>query len=102
MRKRPDGGEPSSPSIIGIEAFKALFEAEHNPSHDQKWKHVPAAVAREALIRAQEIRDSDIDPGDAYLRGIADESYRVLREKLVAEVVGNFDPDTELSKLTDN
>ena len=55
-------GEAEQPETS--EAFRS--------SHDKRWDALgpeDALWVRQALVRAQELRTSDADPGDAYLEG---------------------------------
>jgi hypothetical protein len=100
MRKKQEG-KPNPPSA-NKEALEALFAAEHHPSHNQKWSRLRSDIARDALIKAHSLSERGIDPGDAYLQGIADLYYRLERDRLVDEIVQCFDPDAELSSLSDD
>src|SRR6185312_1497753 len=99
MRKRHEGKQ--NPPLTNQEALNTLFVAEHHPSHDQKWSRLRSDIARDALIKAQSLRERNVDAGDAYLQGVADLYHRLERDRLVDEVVQCFDPNAELSRLTD-
>jgi hypothetical protein len=69
------------------EAMVAAFQAEHRPTHDQKWAALDAADApmvRKALVRAEEVSAEGLDPGEAYLQAIADFAYFRERASLQA------------------
>jgi hypothetical protein len=72
---------------LSDEAMTAAFQAEHQPTHDQKWAALTAADApmvRRALVRSEEIRAEGLDPGEAYLQAIADFAY--FRERASLQV----------------
>lgn len=55
-------------------------------SHNEKWNNLTreeADIARGGLVKASEIRKRDIDPGDAYLRGLTD-ALTILRNSGMA------------------
>jgi hypothetical protein len=69
--------------------LRQSFEAEHRPTHDQKWAALEAEDAsfvREAIVRAQELREEGLDAGDAYLRGLADQHHRQNRQAMIEDV----------------
>jgi hypothetical protein len=74
------------PKTINENVIQGVFEAEHRPSHDQKWADLQASdapLARAAVVRSAEIREEGIDPGEAYLMGIADSDAYKQRQELV-------------------
>lgn len=76
------------PTTLNEAALAELFKAEHRPSHDQKWGTLEARdapLARQAMIMAQALRESDCDIGDAYLRGVADAYAWHGRQHLITE-----------------
>ena len=92
-------------SVAGIkpEVLKGIFIAEHRPTHDQKWAELDAAdapFARAALARAEEIRTEGMDPGNAYLQGVADLHAVQTRQQLIEEMV-DFDPQTIIPEATE-
>lgn len=60
-----------------IQAIGAVFmESQRDPraAHESFWANLgqsDARLVREALVIAQGCRDQGLDPGDAYLRGVA-------------------------------
>lgn len=69
-------------------AMMGLFEAEHRPSHEDKWRELEAEdapLARHAVVKAEAIRADGEDPGNAYLRGVADALAWLNRQRLIAE-----------------
>jgi hypothetical protein len=78
--------EKQRPDSLSEEALDGLFRAEHRPTHEQIWGELEAAhapLAREALVRAQIIREGGQDPGDAYLRGVAEANAWRDRQDLI-------------------
>jgi hypothetical protein len=67
-----------------------LNELQGDVSHDQKWaalQPADAALARNAVAKANLLRETDIDAGDAYLRGIADAVHAKRRELLIEDTL---------------
>lgn len=84
----------SNVSRFSPEIIDALFRPDHD-IHNQLWEGIlpsEAALIRRAIVRAQEIRVSQADPGDAYLQGIA---------IILAADRQQQDLDTELNNTTD-
>jgi|GEM_PF-5985296 len=84
--------EDFSPEVI-----RGVFEATDRPGQSEKWaelKDSEASLASAALIKADQLRESNIDAGDAYLQAIADYHALVLREWLLKEIETTFDPHT--------
>jgi hypothetical protein len=95
MRDRPKNPHKT---VAGIqpEVLQGIYTAEHRPTHDQKWAELGAAeapLARVALARAEEIRAEEMDPGEAYLQGVADFRAAHVRQGLIKEIA-DFDPAT--------
>lgn len=82
--------------------LEGLYHSEVPPTHETKWKELGenAAFAREALVRAQRIREEGVDAGNAYLEGIADFHAAVVRQALL-QVVQTFNPEEELQQIED-
>jgi hypothetical protein len=79
----PDPEPKKKSRSLSDEAMAAAYQAEHRPTHDQKWaaiKPSDAPFVRDALIKAEALRDEGADPGDAYLQAIAD--FNRYRERL--------------------
>lgn len=89
MKKTPARDVLAAPHIDPA-ILQGLFEAEHRPTHDQKWGDLEAGdapFARAALTKARNIRDAEvvIDPGDAYLQGVADYRAAMVRQDLLSQ-----------------
>lgn len=88
MKRNPEPKRTSTP----FWALRALHDAEHQPGHDQKWGELAnetPELARKTLVRAQEMRDSGADPGDAYLQAAAD-VYTFIERQRIVDHVRNF------------
>lgn len=88
-------GKANVPALsMDTDVLKGIYEAEHRPTHDQKWAELDEAdapFARAALARAEQIRVEEIDPGDAYLQGVADFHATQARQRLIDDMA-DFDP----------
>lgn len=84
--------------VLSDEELAAIHAAEHQPSQAQKWDTMTAEdvpMVREALLRAQTIREAGTESGDAYLQGIADAHYALRRRALIHDVcdtIGSAQP----------
>jgi hypothetical protein len=77
------------PQSFPEETLAAAYAAEHQPSYSHKWATLGAADAslvRQALLRANAIRQAGLDPGDAYLQGFIDMHYCRQRQTLVGDL----------------
>ncbi|MGC1177401.1 MAG: hypothetical protein WA843_05005 [Candidatus Saccharimonadales bacterium] len=96
-RPRPDKRADGSLDASLLETYAA----EHQPSHDQKWAQLlpsDAPLVRQALTKAQQLREQGIDPGDAYLQGIADMAHFRDKQALVrymSETLADLPETTE-------
>ena len=60
---------------IDEQVVAGLYLSPSQPNHNQKWAELDAneaPMARAALLKANQLRALRIDPGQAYLEGIAD------------------------------
>jgi hypothetical protein len=71
-------------------------------SHDKKWTAMTAADADfvgSALVKAERIRQQQLDPGDAYLQGIADRADAERRTAAGIELMAHLDIDGTISQI---
>jgi hypothetical protein len=98
MRKSHEP-QPST-SLFEPEVLIGLYEAEHRPTHDQKWAGLTAAdaaFARVAIARANEIEETDGTTARyAYLEDLADMHLAFARQKLIDELDGLSSDQTAL------
>jgi len=92
MAEQSDKSSPFDPDVL-----QGLYKAEQRPSTADKWANFDgskASLARQALGEAHRIRsqEAQLDPGDAYLRGIADMHEAMERQALLQSLSDfNFD-----------
>lgn len=89
MKRTPE----ISPVVDDAVVNGVLFDLS---DHDDKWKNLGsqrAALARGAVIKAELLRREGIDPGDAYLQGIADAQAVQGRAVQIAQMMPLFDID---------
>ncbi|MBC7582002.1 hypothetical protein H7097_04020 [Aeromicrobium sp.] len=84
MRNQPPNPELSLKDSLAIGATTSKM------SHSEKWKGLTAedsAFARAAIVKANLLRSSHADPGDAYLQAVADMTRFNLLSKVAEEVM---------------
>ncbi len=77
MPKPHSLNRPNDISRFSPEILDASFDTSPT-AHDDLWRSIQpdeAALVRRAVVKAQEIRANETDPGDAYLQGIAAALY---------------------------
>jgi hypothetical protein len=84
MSKRSAGHQPE---LIEEVVEGVLFGSVDDSAKWATLTATDALVVRNALIRAQQLRETDADPGNAYLAGIADATLIMQRLALGQETL---------------
>src|SRR4051812_45120308 len=74
------------------------------PDHNHVWASFgteDAPLARAALLRAEQLRREQADPGDAYLAGIVELRGAQTRQRTINHVVETLDIETAIDSLLD-